>query len=1010
MVVKRSFLSALLLASCLWGVSYVALAEATVDFSWIPASPAVEAQVTFTAEVEGDPTWFVLFEWDFDNDGQYDDGLGRVQTYSFAAVGTYHVTLKARDDRGASHYVAKDIIVTNRAPTACFTFTPAYPSAGELVLFDGACSTDVDGTITTYTWAFSDGTSATGRTVSHAFTCANPPSPAWATLTVCDNGRACDSVRRTVPVQPISPVADFTWTPASPTTQDIVRFEDLSVDRDCGTLVSWEWSFGDGSTSMQRNPTHQYVSGGLYDVTLVVRCVHGMTAAIVKTIRIAGPAAAFAYSPLNPTTQDPVQFVDRSTSVADDIVSWSWNFGDSTHSSAQNPTHTFADHRTYRVRLTISTEHGAISSAERDLIIRNAPPTATFSFTPASPKLGQAVTFSAAGSGDPDGTVVMYEWDFDADGTTDSTGASVVHSFDEVRGHPVTLTVTDDDGAKGAVTRVVPVQAAPPTASFTFTPATPYTGQVVTFNASGSTDSDGTIILYEWDFNADGVSDATGTSTTRSFASPGVYPVTLTVTDNDLAVDVTTRGVPVSVGGTSGDNQAPIADFTFAPLTGDTIRINQVVTFRADGSSDADGTIVAYEWDFDRDGHFDATGKVITNVFLTGGAQIVQLRVTDDDGTYGYKTRVVSVEFVRPRAEFSYSPTEPEVGDVVSLDGSASTDPDGTIQFYEWDFDNDARTDATGKTVNHVFPRGGSMPVTLVVTDDDGVKDSVTRSVQVKSNNPPVAEFTYSPTSPTTADTIVFSSTSTDTDGGIIAWLWTFGDPDSSTNTSTAQTPSHQYSVAKSYTVKLTITDTDGATAERSRAVVVTAGQPRTLAAQFTWVPTSAEPGDDVTFTPTLTNPSPVPTGLTISYAWNFGDGTTSTERVPTHAFAEEGGYTVTLTVSAAGWLPGTRSYLVRVGPQLYLDAYPNPATGAAGATFRFALPSGATDPVLRVYKIDGPQVLEETLDGRQTYHWDLTDTAGDRLGNGLYFCFLTASDSDGRTIRSSVFRLLIVR
>ena len=1003
MVVKRSLVAALLVVGCLGGVSHLAWAQATVDFGFVPASPSVGAVVTFTAAVvEGDPSWLVLYEWDFNQDGVY-DASGRIVTRAFATEGAQPVTLRATDDRGGYHFVTKSVTVVNHAPTACFSFAPAYPSAGEAAFFDASCSTDTDGTIVAYTWAFSDGSSATGRTVRHAFSCAGTRS---VTLTVQDNVGALDTETRTVPVQSVNPVADFAWTPASPTIQNVVQFQDMSTEPDCGTLVSWAWTFGDGGSSSSQNPTHQYVSGGAYTVTLLVRCSHEKSATRVRTITVAGPAAGFTYSPLNPTTQDPVQFVDGSTSVSDDIASWSWNFGDGTNSSAQNPTHTFATPGSHRVRLTIATEHGGVSTAERDVAVRNAPPNATFTFTPTSPKLGQMVTFSAAGSGDPDGTIEVYEWDFDGDGLTDATGLSATRSFDVVGARPVTLTVTDDDGVKSAVTRVVPVQATPPSASFIFTPATPYTGQVVTFNAGGSTDADGTIILYQWDFNADGVPDATGTSVTRSFPAAGVYPVSLTVTDNDMAVDVETKGVPVSVGGTSGDNQSPVANFTFAPPTGDVVRISQVVTFRAEGSSDADGTIVVYEWDFDRDGHFDATGTVVSNVFQVGGAQIVQLRVTDDDGAYGYKTRVVSVEFVRPRAEFTYSPREPEVGVVVALDGSASTDADGTVQFYEWDLNNDGRADATGKTVNHVFTRGGSLPITLVVTDNDGVTDSITRSVQVTVNNPPVADFTYSPASPTTADTVNFSSTSTDTDGGITAWLWSFGD----TGTSTIQTPSHTYTAVGSYTVKLTVTDTDGVTAEKTRSVVV--GEPpfRELVATFDWDLKPAAPGELVTFTPTITTPSPLPTGLAVTYAWNFGDGTTSAAEKPTHAFATAGLYTVTVTVSAAGWQPGTAApKLVRVGPEVYVDAYPNPAV--SGATFRFALPDGATDPILRVYSIDGREVLAQSLGARDaTFLWDLTDAAGDRLGNGLYFCILTAKGSDGRTIRSAVFRLLVVR
>jgi len=1010
MVVKRSLCVTLLLIGCMGGVSHLAWAQAAVDFTVVPASATVCAQLTFTAVVTGgDPTWFVLYEWDFNQDGTY-EAAGRVVSYAFTSAGTKPVTLRAKDDRGGYYPVTKNVVVTNSPPTACFTYSPAYPDAGEPVQFDAACSTDVDpspcGAIAVYTWTFSDGGTATGRSVRHAFSEAGAQV---ATLTVQDSGGATDVLAKSIAVRCVKPTANFTYSPQAPTVNDEILFTDLSTDPDGGTILAWNWSFGDGGRSTLRQPRHQYVNGGTYTVTLIVTDNCEKTDTKVVSIVVAGPSAAFTYTPSNPSTQDTVEFFDGSTGGADGVASRGWDFGDGTVSSAENPTHKFSVPGTYRVRLTVTTDHGATSSAERMITVLNAPPSAAFTFTPASPKVGQMVTFSAGGSGDPDGTVVMYEWDFNGDGLTDATGSSATRGFDVVGARPVTLTVTDDDGAKDSVTRVVPVQATPPSASFVFAPETPYTGQVVTFNASASADDDGTIILYEWDFDANGTPDATGMSVTRSFPSPGVYPVSLTVTDNDMAVDVETKGVPVEVGGTSGDNQSPVADFTFTPEVGDVVNLNEVVTFRSDGASDPDGTIVSYEWDFDRDGRYDATGKVVSHVYSTGGAKIVQLRVTDDDGAYGYKAKVVSVEFVRPRAEFSYLPTKPEVGDVVSFDGSRSADGDGTVEFYEWDFDNDGNTDATGKTVNHAFARGGSLPITLLVTDNDGMTDSITRSVLVTVNNPPLADFTYLPAAPKTTDSVTFSSTSTDTDGGIAAWLWNFGDPSSSTNTSTIQTPSHTYAAAGSYTVKLTVTDTDGVTAEKSRTLSVTEGQLRVLAVTFNWDLKPAAPGELVTFTPTITTPSPLPTGLVVTYAWNFGDGTTSAAEKPTHAFATAKGYTVTVTVSATGWQAGTASKLVQVGSEVYVDAYPNPAV--SGATFRFVLPDGATGGTLWVYSIDGREVLGQSLGTRDaTFVWNLTDAAGDRLGNGLYFCILTAKGSDGRTIRSAVFRLLVAR
>ena len=805
----------------------------------------------------------------------------------------------------------------------------------------------------------------------------------------------------------VPPVADFSYTPVDPTVNDIVYFTDLSDDPD-GWIVGWNWTFGDGGVSILQNPTHQYVNGGAYTVTLTVIDNDGASDTISQTVTILGPSAAFTYTPTNPTTQDWVQFFDQSTDPTGDIISWSWDFGDSGVSSEQNPDHKFATPGTYRVNLTITNDSdpAVTVSTYRDITVRNAPPVADFTFDPPQPKIGEMVTFGAGGSSDPDGHIVMFEWDFNNDGVTDATGSTVTYSFGIVGARPVTLKVTDDDGASSYTTKVVPVQATAPTAVFTFTPLDPNTGQVVSFDASGSADPDGTIILYEWDFNNDGVTDATGMAVTHSFPTAGVYPVTLVVTDNDGAIDAETKGVPVQIGGTGGANQPPVANFDFEPADPPEVNLNEVVNFRANGCSDPDGTIAAYDWDFDNNGIYDATGMNVSRIFHTGGAKIVTLRVTDNDGAAGFKTRVVAVEFIRPAANFVFEPTEPREGQVVNFDGSSSSDADGRIEFYEWDFDNDGVVDATGMSVNHVFNSGGGKPVTLKVTDNDGVTDFITKTVPVQANNPPVADFTYTPASPTTDDTVVFTDASTDVDGTIVAWLWEFGDDGA---TSSVQTPSHKYAAANTYDVKLTVTDNEGASTDVTKQVIV--GVPTNIppVANFNFSPALSQVNQAVQFSDLSTDTDGTITG----WDWNFGDGGTSTAKNPTHTYTATGTYTVTLTVTdneGTSSTPVTKQITVaQAGAGVATHSYPNPASTMAHIVYSY--PAGTTDIMLRVFDITGALVFSKELSTTDTeYLWNLESNGGDPLPNGLYFYVITAKDASGKTIKSLIFRLLIDR
>ena len=800
----------------------------------------------------------------------------------------------------------------------------------------------------------------------------------------------------------IPPISDFGFAPADPTISDPVTFTDASWDLD-GVVVAWNWSFGDGGVSTNQNPVHQYANGGTFAVTLTVTDDDGATDSSSQTVTVLGPSAGFSFAPASPTTQDEVQFLDQSYDPTGNIASWSWAFGDGGFSSEQNPRHTYAQQGTYRVDLTVTSTGGGTVSTFLHITVRNAPPIAAFDFTPAQPKIGEMVTFGAGGSSDPDGAVVIFEWDFNNDGVTDATGPTVTRAFAVVGARPVTLKVTDDAGAFDFVTHVVPVQASPPVAAFTFTPATPTTGQTVSFDASGSADADGTIILYEWDFDNDGVTDATGMAATNSWANPGVYPVTLLVTDNDGAFGAETHGVPVQVGGVGGANQEPIADFTFEPQEGDEANINEVINFHSDGTSDPDGTIAAYEWDFDNDGNYDATGADAAHVYLTGGAKLVTLRVTDNDGAFGFKTQVVSIQFIRPTAVFNFTPEQPKVGEVVTFDGSESFDDDGHVDFFEWDFDDDGLADATGMTVNHVFPVGGGLPVTLMVTDNDGVTDFQTLTVPVQINAVPQAAFTFTPPDPTTATPITFSDGSVDFDGTIAAWRWEFGNG----ATSAVQTPTYTYTNAGTYTVTLTVTDNEGATGNTTQQIIVGASVNETPEAAFSFAPALPQIDVAIQFTDESTDD-----GNITGWAWNFGDDNTSTSRNPTHTYTALGTYTVTLTVTDAEGATGTATRQIVVaepGAEIGTFAFPNPA--AVSTRIVIAAPDGSTNLRLRVFTIQGRLVFQTNLAAGTTQRqWNLTDEDGDPLPNGLYLYVITGENAGGGAIRSAIFELLIVR
>jgi PKD repeat protein len=212
---------------------------------------------------------------------------------------------------------------------------------------------------------------------------------------------------------------------------------------------------------------------------------------------------------------------------------------------------------------------------------------------------------------------------------------------------------------------------------------------------------------------------------------------------------------------------------------------------------------------------------------------------------------------------------------------SSSSDPDGSISAYSWTF-GDGGTSAA-QNPSHTYAAAGTYTVTLTVTDNQGATNSVAHSVTVSSGNqPPVAAFTSSCSGLTCA----FTSSSSDPDGSISAYSWTFGDG----GTSTAQNPSYTYGSSGTYTVTLTVTDNQGATNSVSHSVTVTTGNQPPVASF-----TSSCSGLTCGFTSTSSDPD----GTISAYSWTFGDGGTSTAQNPSHTYAVGGTtYTVTLTVT----------------------------------------------------------------------------------------------------------------
>ncbi|QSG15668.1 PKD domain-containing protein [Halapricum desulfuricans] len=412
----------------------------------------------------------------------------------------------------------------------------------------------------------------------------------------------------------------------------------------------------------------------------------------------------------------------------------------------------------------------------------NREPVAAFEYSPEAPGANESITFNASDSYDGDGNITSYEWDFNGDGSTTTTTEPVInHTYDSGDTYNVTLTVIDDDGATNTTAETVPATVVTVVTAINaggndytasdgteYVADTSYTGGLTYATGDPIADtSDDPLYQSErygdfsyeipiengeyrvtlqfaeiyWGGNGNGGGDGSRVFDTsiegqqvlsaldihqrvghdRAF---DVRNVT-TVTDGALTIRFSTiqdnaKVSAIVVENATGPNQPPTANFTPSDTA---VGVGETVQFN-DTSTDFDGVVQSWQWDFD-DGT-TSTGRNPTHNYSQPGNYTVSLTVTDDDGATDTVSREIEVS-QPPTASFTYDCT----GTNCTFDASDSSDPDGTIQTYEWDWTDDGAVDqtTTTATTTHTYDQAGTYTVTLVVTDDDGVTDTVRQTV-----------------------------------------------------------------------------------------------------------------------------------------------------------------------------------------------------------------------------------------------------------------------------------------
>lgn len=486
-------------------------------------------------------------------------------------------------------------------------------------------------------------------------------------------------------------------------------------------------------------------------------------------------------------------------------------------------------------QLEIADQAGSVSGTLNGWTLEITPesceeqPQAAFSAAPNPVSPGAQVTLDAhASTGANRTAIALYEWDFDGDGTFDTSSGlpTVTHSYPVKGTYDVGLRVTDIGGYTDQTSQALAVTTKP-VAQLDVSPIPPETTITslvnVKFDGSASTDADGTIVRYEWDLDGDGSYETDGGNTPtiqKAFGTSGPRTVGLQVTDDSGAVGAASQVVVV-------ENRAPVA--AFAAFAGPAI-VGAPATIDASASYDLDGTIVDYEWDFDDDGVYEEHGASPTasHVFGSSGTYPVRVRIHDNGGaTDVVDAPIMILATQAPVAALVASPQTTRPGVPVTFDPAGSLDPDlgGSITSYGWDFDGDGTVDQTTTTpdpVVHTYSGFGQFTARVIVTDNDGAKTVATFLVNVQ-NEPPVAALSISPSTALTGTPITLSADgSLDPDGTIAKYEWDLdGNGSLETNSGANPTIVRSFPNRMRVTVKVRVTDNDGTSAVATGALAV---------------------------------------------------------------------------------------------------------------------------------------------------------------------------------------------
>lgn len=569
-----------------------------------------------------------------------------------------------------------------------------------------------------------------------------------------------------------------------------------------------------------------------------------------------------------------VMFTASATDADGDSLSYQWELDDGTVEKQKNFQHTFSDVGDHTATVYVNDTKHTVSKTiqfKTTSAMCGNDLKANFSLSSID---GLRIAFSNISTGN----VASYLWNF-GDNTT-STEQNPVHTYTEAGTYNVSLVVTDKNGNTSEPysyqISVSTNHVAAPSREVTID------GLTVTFKTDGQNPV--------WDLTDGNVNEKiAGAEVTKTYSAAGTYPVILYSTSNNVT---TMLKFTVEV----EDVIHPVVNIASVNAS------DLVVTLKAASVGAGDG--YSYSWNMG-DGSTE-TGAEVVHAYADEGQYTVVLSLLDANGrVVATDSQIVNVNKNvvnrAPEAEFEHAVSDDHV--TVSFTNK-STDADKDPLTYEWNF-GDGTTSSEPNPV-HKYPAGNKDYVVELIADDGKTTGKISHTVSISQlNNIPVAAFDTS----VSGMVLTYTSKSTDADGDPLTYLWDFGD----NTTSKSAQGTHTYAAPGEYTVTLTVSDGKSQSAPVTAKVIILDTNHAPVAAI-----TSSLSGRTLAYDSASTDED----NDVLTYAWDFGDGSTSDKKNGTHTYAADGTYTVKLVVSdgKAESTPATETVVVGVAGDFKVD------------------------------------------------------------------------------------------